>query len=239
MTASKATSTTQIITALNMAWGAIKRKNPDLGNVMITTGRKRHKSEANTRGSHCRDTWHVHDREEKAAEVWISGERLAEGATAVMQTLLHEAAHELARVRKLQDTSNKNRYHNKTFVKLAEELGLQGPDSSGGTSLGYSNCTITPATETLYVKEVERLSEACKSFVAPTLTDVLAKVKQPTIKAYCECDTDDNSITWTKKLEKRYDETGFFPLMCSVCRQVFVPEGEDRPKDGSNHLNGR
>lgn len=218
-------SSTPVIIALNRAWEAVRRNNPDLGTVMIVTGRRRHKSEAAIRGQHCRDTWHVHDMEERAAEVWVSGERLAEGGNEVMQTLLHEAAHELAKVRKLKDTSNKNRYHNKVFVRVAEELGLEGPSASGGPALGYSMCTIPSVTTEIYSKEIADLDEACKSFVAPPLVTEEVKVKKPSVKAFCEC-PDENYITWSKKLQKRADDTGLPPMLCGLCRQAFTPEDD-------------
>lgn len=217
-------NTTHIVTVLNRAWDAIRRNHPELGSVMIVTGRRRHKSEGSIRGQHCGDTWHVDGHDGRQAEVWISGERLAEGGAAVMQTVIHEAAHELARIRGLKDTSNKNRYHNKVFVKLAEELGLEGPDSSGGPALGYSNCTITVKTTEVYDYEIKELDEACKSFVAPAPTE--PKPKRSTIKAYCQC-PDENFISWSKKIQKRLDTYGVPPMLCGVCRQPFVPEDEE------------
>lgn len=219
-----AATTTPIIISLNRAWQAIQRNHPDVPSVMIVTGRRRHKSENSTRGSHCAGTWHVEGHDDKAAEVWISGERLAEGGEAVMQTLIHEAAHALAEKRGLKDTSNKNRYHNKVFVKLAEELGLQGPEESGGPALGYSNCTITKETSETYYVEISDLSEACKSFVSPGPGE-LPKVKVPTEYAYCQCPEGENKITWTKVIAKKAAFLGISPLMCAVCRQSFEPEG--------------
>ena len=215
--------TTQIIATLNDVWSDIQKRHPEVPNVMLVTGRRRHKSEANLLGQHCSDTWHSHGSEERLAEVLILGERLAEGAEAVLQTLLHEAAHALARVRQLKDTSNKNRYHNRTFVRLAEELGLKGPETSGGPAHGYSSCTITDETVKSYVNQIDALSIACKSFVAPPMTDEEKPARKPTVKAFCEC-PDDNSITWTKKLQTRYEDLGLPPILCGVCRQAFVPE---------------
>lgn len=219
-------TTTHIIQTLNAAWQVVQRQNPEVPAVMIVTGRRRHKSEGNIRGQHCGDTWHVDGQEERQAEVWISGERLAEGGREVMQTLLHEAAHALARARDIKDTSNKNRYHNKIFVKTAEELGLKGPESSGGPALGYSNCVITDSTVKLYAAAIASLDDACKNFVAPSLTEEEQKTRKPVVKAYCECPEPDNEITWTKKYQKKFEETGFLPLLCAVCRQSFEPEDE-------------
>lgn len=216
-------TTTHIVTVLNKAWDAIQRNHPDVPHVMIVTGRRRHKSESATRGSHCADQWHVDGREGRYAEVWVSGERLSEGGAAVMQTLIHEAAHALARVRSIKDTSNKNRYHNKEFVKLAEELGLEGPAESAGPAMGYSDCTITQKTTEAYDYEIKKLDEACKSFVAHFPGDVKPP-RKPQAKARCQCPEGDNEINWTKQFENKLQNTGLPPILCGICRQAFVPE---------------
>lgn len=218
-------NSTHVVTVLNRAWQAIQRNHHDVPAVMIVTGRRRHKSENSVRGQHCRDTWHVDGHEGRQAEVWVSGERLGEGGREVMQTLLHEAAHALAGVRGLKDTSNKNRYHNKVFVKLAEELGLTGPGSSGGPALGYSNCAITTGTAEVYGYEIEQLDIACKNFVAPSAPEE-EKPKKATIKAFCGCPEGDNEITWTKKFGKKFQAYGVPPVLCGICRQAFVPEDD-------------
>lgn len=225
------TSTTHIVTVLNRTWQAIQRNHPEIPSVMIVTGRRRHKSESAIRGQHCSDTWHVDGHDSKQAEVWVSGERLGEGGREVMQTCLHEAAHALARIRGEKDTSNRNRYHNKTFVKIAEELGLQGPDQSAGPGLGYSNCTITASTSETYGYEIAELNEACKSFVAPSVEEA-AKVKKASVKAFCQCPEGDNELTWTKKFGKKLQDHGVPPILCGICRQAFVPE--DDPEEAAD-----
>lgn len=228
------TSTTHVITVMNRAWQAIQRNHPEVPAVMLVTGRRRHKSEGNIRGQHCRETWHVDGSDKKAGEVWVTGERLAEGPEAVLQTMLHEAAHALAVIRDIRDTSNKNRYHNKAFVKLAEELGLEGPASSGGPALGYSDCHITQKTTEVYGYEIKELGEACKNFVAPALKEGPAP-RQPTPKAFCQCPEGENEISWTKKFNKKLQEHGVPPILCGICRQAFVPEDDpDEPTDRAN-----
>lgn len=216
-------TTTHIVTVLNKAWDAIQRNHSEVPHVMIVTGRRRHKSENATRGQHCADQWHVDGREGRSAEVWVSGERLSEGGSAVLQTLLHEAAHALARVRGVKDTSNRNRYHNQEFVKLAEELGLEGPTESAGPAMGYSDCHIKNSTVESYSLEIKLLDEACKSFVAPTPGEE-KKPKKPQAKAHCECPEGDNEINWTKQFETKLQNTGLPPILCGICRQAFVPD---------------
>lgn len=221
---------------LNRAWEALQRNNPDIPHVMIVTGRRRHKTENAIRGQHCADSWHVDGHDGRQAEVWISGERLSEGATAVMQTLIHEAAHALAAARGVKDTSNRGRYHNRDFVKLAEELGLEGPSASGGPHLGYSDCTITKKTTEVYSYEIGQLEEACRNFVAPTLGEE-AKKRKPQVKAFCQCPEGDNEITWTKAFEKKLQDNGIPPILCGICQGAFVPEDQEEVLHGERIRN--
>jgi hypothetical protein len=219
------TTSTPLVTTLNRAWQALQRNHPEIPSVMIVTGRRRHKAELATRGSHCADTWHADGHEGRLAEVWISGERLSEGGTAVMQTLIHEAAHALAGSRGVKDTSNRNRYHNRAFVKLAEELGLEGPAASGGPTLGYSDCQITLVTMETYSFEIKELDAACRNFVAPTMKPGTV-TRRPKVKAFCECPEGDNEINWTKAFQKKLQDSGMPPILCGICRQAFVPEDD-------------
>ncbi len=78
----------------------------------------------------------------------------------VLQTMLHEAAHALAHVRGIKDTSRSgNRYHNSAFAELAEELGLKRPQTRSN-SIGYSACTITEETVKTYESTIKALDAA-------------------------------------------------------------------------------
>jgi hypothetical protein len=56
-----------------------------------------------------------------------AGELLAGGGRAVLEVMLHKAAHALAVVRGVRDPSaESNRNHNKRFVALATEIGQPG-----------------------------------------------------------------------------------------------------------------
>lgn len=228
-------TSSEIVHQLNVAWQAIQDNNPEVPDAMIVTSRRRHKSEANVLGQHCRETWHVPDFEGRLAEITIFGERLADGGAPVLQTLLHEAAHALAGVRDIKDTSNRNRFHNKKFVALAEELGLEGPAESGGPALGFSMCTLRQDTFEKYKDIVYRLEETCTAFVVPPEPEEPAP-KKPRQKAFCSCpsEKDDEyefeSITWTKALQKKLDNLGIPPLLCGICRQAYIPDEDYDPE---------
>ena len=71
---------------------------------------------------------------EPLAEVFLGGEGLVRGPVEVLGTLLHEAAHAVADVRGIEDTSRQGRWHNAKFKALAEELGLEVQDDRIGWS---------------------------------------------------------------------------------------------------------
>jgi hypothetical protein len=74
--------------------------------------------------------------------------------------MLHEAAHALAAVRGIRDTSAEgNRYHNKRFVALAAELGLRGPDRPDKV-IGWSVCRITDETAAAYAAAIGAIDAA-------------------------------------------------------------------------------
>lgn len=139
-----------VVATLEKVWARIREDHPELPEVVIITGSG---LVGGSKWGHFRaEGWKV--REEGAAvrkhELFLAGEALAKGARQVLQTMLHEGAHTLARVRQLQDTSRQGRWHNATFRKLAEEMGLEHKGSSADKSHGFSFVTLTTATVEKY-----------------------------------------------------------------------------------------
>ncbi|MGW2724899.1 hypothetical protein [Streptomyces sp. NPDC001492] len=147
------------IKALEAAWEAIRAAHPEVPHVVMITGRGR-----GTRGikwGHFGgDAWTIQGgRRKKAPELFAGGELLALGGRRTMQTLLHEAAHAVAHVRRIAETSSDGRYHNKKFVTIAEELGLKGPEESAPVT-GWNAVTITEETAQRYTVAIEALDAA-------------------------------------------------------------------------------
>jgi len=72
-------------------------------------------------------------------------------------TLLHEAAHALADVRGIKDTSRQGRWHNARFKALAAELGIE---VTKDPRLGWSPTTLTEPTRTAYADNISALGAA-------------------------------------------------------------------------------
>jgi hypothetical protein len=161
----------QIITALEQAWAAIRDQHPEIPDVVVVTGagsnQKGLPKGYALRGHHWPERW-VTDpdpAEHRMPELFVAGELLAAGGRAILEVMLHEASHALAVVRRIKDTSAEgNRYHNKRFVALAIEMGLRGPDRPEKV-LGWSNCQITDETAAAYGDVISAIDTARLPFL--------------------------------------------------------------------------
>ncbi|MBG6140250.1 hypothetical protein [Longispora fulva] len=219
-----------IIKALECAWEAIQEAHPEVPSVVFITG-----TGASGRGlkwgHHWADRWTNKDSVsgERATELFISGERLACGGTLTFQTMLHEAAHALARVRGQQDTSRQGRYHNKTFLKLAEELGLSYNHEAPDATIGLSAVEIREETTRDFAGVIAMLDDEIIAhlgtvtfidggapIVVPTprggTTTTTTTRKAPAPKAECGCET-------PRKVSAKLLEDG--AIMCRVCGEDF------------------
>ncbi|MFD6918305.1 hypothetical protein [Streptomyces virginiae] len=152
----------RIITALEGAWAAIRAEHPDVPDVVMITGTGR--TVESVKWGHFGEKRWTTGAKTRTHELFAGGELLSLGGRRTMQTLLHEAAHALAHVRNIKDTSSDYRYHNKRFVKLAVELGLQGP-ASPASVIGWSDCQITDAAAARYESVIQALDTASLPYV--------------------------------------------------------------------------
>jgi aminoglycoside phosphotransferase (APT) family kinase protein len=110
-----------LVAALDRAWRVIHAHHPDLPAAVVVvasgtaTGQLKHGHYAAMRWQHGSD---------RLPEVLVSGEGLNRPVSEVLTTVLHEAAHGLADIRGIKDTSRQGSWHNQKFATLADELGL-------------------------------------------------------------------------------------------------------------------
>ena len=93
----------------------------------------------------------------RRSELFVGAEGLARQPHEVLATLLHEAAHALAHVRGIQDTSRQGRWHNRRFAELAGEVGIAVTKDA---RIGYSITAITDETVTRYMGTIMELELA-------------------------------------------------------------------------------
>ena len=91
--------------------------------------------------------------------MFVGSEGLAWGPADVLATLLHEAAHALAQVRGINDTSRQGRWHNARFKSVVEEVGIA---VSKDPRLGWSPTTLTTASRSAYTEMITELASVLR-----------------------------------------------------------------------------
>lgn len=227
-----------VVKLLEKVWARIRADHPELPDVVIVTGAG---LAGDNKWGHFRaNGWKV--REEGVAtsdsmhEMFMAGETLAKGAHQVLQTMLHEAAHTLARVRDQKDTSRQGRWHNQTFLKAAVEMGLEHRGDKADKTHGYAFVTLASATRTKYADLLTELEAEINLVVnLPVWMGGTSSgeddrggerigVRPPAqgggssgsaVKATCQCD-EPRIIRVSKKVLAAGE------VMCGICRENFT-----------------
>jgi hypothetical protein len=206
-----------LVAALEDAWTAIRTQNPEVpAAVVVVASGSPSKPSGNLKWGHFADGRWQHG-ENRLPEVLVSGEGLSRPADKVFTTLLHEAAHGLAAVRKIQDTSRQGRWHNKQFAKLAAELGMT---TTKDDKLGFSPCELTEITAARYRVAITSLAAALSVYRHPeTFEDKQRTNNNNGVSAECEC---------PRKLRISLTVFEAGPIRCDMCGEAFLPEDMDR-----------
>jgi len=204
-------TTAQLVSALESAWAAIRATNKEVPAVVIIVGsgtatrQKKYGHFAPTRWQHGNS---------QLSEVLISGEGLQRPVEEVFTTLLHEAAHSLANVREIKDTSRQGRWHNQKFSALAGELGL---DTTKDSRIGWSPCTLRAETATTYKSVLTDLKSALLAYRHPESTGGEAKKSNNALACSCQCPR-------RIRVAKAVLELG--EITCNICESEFTPDDE-------------
>ncbi|MFH8343129.1 hypothetical protein [Streptomyces sp. AM6-12] len=240
---------TRLIAALEKCWTQIQKHHPDLPPVLFITGtgiprrqteKPRKSTDAPkrrhyvTRGHHWADRWAVAEEEQRLAELFVAGETVRDGGEEVLKTLLHEAAHALAHVRKITDVSRGDpRWHRKEFAQLARETGLEPPRKSE-KPLGFSNCTLTDKTRKKYAAVIRQIDGAALPGLGgddqegteeedPTAPETPGSTNGKRVKVTCGCQPDPRAFPVTPKVLAEG------PIICGLCGEPFtLPADEDQ-----------
>ncbi|MBB1252358.1 hypothetical protein [Streptomyces alkaliterrae] len=163
-----------------------------------------------------------------APESLIGESSSACGAELSFERLLHEAVHGIAAARGIRDTSRAGRYHNRRFLAVAEELGLQHA-SEPHPSSGFSLVSMTPECRKRYRATAERLRRALRAHTVATRGDSSRSFRGPAarhgssgggvrVKAVCDCGRNVRVVP---------SVLAQAPIMCGACGKQFrIPERE-------------
>jgi hypothetical protein len=98
--------------------------------------------------------------------------------------LLHEAAHAIAHVRGIKDTSRQGRWHNLRFKALAEEVGIT---VTHDPRIGWAPTTIPPATQDAYTVTLAELGQALRLHRSPEAVRDGRKSSNNALLCVCSC----------------------------------------------------
>jgi hypothetical protein len=157
--------------------------------------------------------WRHDDR--NLPEIFVGGEGLARGPVDVLGTLLHEAAHALAHVRGIQDTSRQSRYHNTRYAALAAELGLTVAQAPG---IGWSDTTVPDQLTAAYADALARLDDAITLYryrePASAATPTGGSTSRNPVACTCPCG---------RRIRVAPATLAQGPITCGTCNGRFTP----------------
>jgi hypothetical protein len=202
-----------LVGALESAWTAIRTAHPEIPAAIIVIGSGSSSTKANELkyGHFASLRWQHGDT--RLPEVLVSGEGLRRTPAEVFTTLLHEAAHGLADVRGIQDTSRQGRWHNRHFANLASELGLTATKDD---KLGWSPCILRPETANRFSSVLNELGQAMRAFRHPEELVVKTRTNNNN-GAVLTCDCPRKIRTSVKVADEG-------PILCGNCDSPFLTD---------------
>jgi hypothetical protein len=141
---------TEMDEILREVWGGIQRRHPDVPDVLIQIHPLGHYPDGAVPSA-----VFIPDPE---PTVVMTDRAITSPTTAILELLLHEAAHALAYVRGVND--GQEPYHTEAFGVLAAELGLRVDDSDVQGHRGYNIVHLDAATAEEYADELRLLATA-------------------------------------------------------------------------------
>jgi len=152
-----ATTTSDLVGEFERTWDAVRRHHPDLPEVVFALAEGSRRGLA---GHFAAGRWEATGSPaERRAEVFVAGEVAGDGGDGLLEVLLHEAAHGLARARGIRDTDVTGR-HNGRYRVLAEEVGLVAELDPEHAWRGWCETALTDAARSRYADEIARIDHA-------------------------------------------------------------------------------
>jgi hypothetical protein len=201
-----------MLTALTALWERLRADVPGLPLIRPIV------SSTNRRQDHGPERW-SRDEEGYVTGLIVTADVLQEGAEAVVETVLHDAAHLLNWTRDVKDTTMRGVYHNAAFLTAAEEVGFEWPpDTERVKGRGYTAVRLTDAARRRHALDVAALEEVIPDVLphlelpAPTSVDRVNRISMA-----CKCDP-------ARKFRIGRTVAAQGPIICGVCGKPFEIE---------------
>ena len=201
-----------VVAVLEDIWAMIRARHGQVPPVVIIIASGTERKHA-VWGHHAPGRWHVNH--EQRAEIMISGEGLRREPADVLGVLLHEAAHALADVRGIKDTSRQGRYHNTKYKALAEELGLA---VQSHPAIGWSLTTVPGPTIEAYKDQLVALQDAMTLWRTDETQIPAPRRNSNLIAAICPCG---------RSIRAAASTLAEAPIVCTACGEPFTAKNAD------------
>lgn len=205
------TGSAVLITAIEAVWAEICKKHPDTPQVIVTLAAGSRPNSADLKAGHfAAERWVRPEDGEDVHELFVGGEALEYGPVSLLGTLLHEAAHGIAHNRGVKDTSRQNRYHNRRFRALAQEVGIHVEHTD---NLGYSATTVPEVTAEYYAGHVRKLDAAITAYRRSEPSSTGRRSSNNGQVLTCSCN---------RKVRASTPVADAGPIICGLCKSVFA-----------------
>ncbi len=205
--------------ALTATWKAIRRRHPKVPDATVSV--------APGRGSACGSVaWDA-----GMPVIMVGAQTIAEGPLAILEVLLHQAAHGLLRAAEHRSGNeakhypdehsqgNAGRYHNKSYRDAAQSLGLKAEWTRGG--IGWSATSANDDLAMVYEGPVRQLVTAMTDWQPPSpLPRSVRKSGGNGISARCQCQP---PRTIRMRGADAAADLREHPVICSACGKPFTP----------------
>jgi hypothetical protein len=205
-------TTSLLVAALEQTWQRIRQRHPDVPEAVLVVASGSEGKRLNL-GHFAPHRWQVAGADRH--EVLVGGEGLQRGATDVLGTLLHEAAHGLACARGIADTSRQGRYHNRRYAQLARELGLE---VTSQPPIGWSATTVSEPTAGRYAAQLEQLAAALVLWRRQEHRIGSGTRARNLLAAACPCG---------RRIRAAKATLAEAPILCALCKEPFHPDDQD------------
>lgn len=204
------TNTADLLARVYDAIAAVRKNHDGIPEILVVLGGSGKSKSGQTHGHFAPGAWKELEGETRYHEMFLSGESLARKGKDTMGTIIHELAHAYCHANKIQDTSNRGRYHNLQFKEVAERFGLIIEQAK---TIGWSTTTVPSGTAALYEREIAALDEAIVAY-----RDFAEVAASATVKKYMmQCPECQDPVP----TGKRWFERNEYALYCKEHEAYF------------------
>ncbi|MFG3014315.1 hypothetical protein ACGFZB_28630 [Streptomyces cinerochromogenes] len=207
------TSPGPMLAALDALWQRLRADVSELPPIRPTV------SPTKSKLDHGPQRW-TRDDDGIVSGLVVTVDVLREGPEAVVEHVLHEAAHILNWTRGRPDVTMRGVYHNQTFLTAAEEVGLVWPeDARRVPGKGFNSPVLGDVARSRHATDIAAMGEVLPA-ILPHMelpASTWAKTRTDRLTWMCKCDPPRSF-----RIGRTVAAQG--PILCGVCGKPFAEE---------------